>query len=249
MSLAAITYNIEPMWMRELRVKTAYPWTMAKWDLGDALFVNFPGGWRNSNQTVAVSNLHTGAWSRYTDWDAMCFMQINGSLFFGTQDGKIMLVESTGFDDAHDDGDGHYIGDNYACTMVGGWEMFQAPPNQVTWLQARAAFFSAAREPFEPLLGATTDYAFVIPPPPNPGPDPGGLDVWDQGLWDLAKWDQSQHHWRCATPCGCRLARLASSHAPICQVSIAQQLKPDVELDLDFRNLCTHGGKRMSAEL
>ena len=67
--------------------------------------------------------------------------------------------------------------------MVGGWEMFQAPPNQVTWYQARAAFFSSAREPFEPQLSATTDYEFRIPPPPHPGPDPGLLDVWDQGLW------------------------------------------------------------------
>ena len=113
----------------------------------------------------------------------MCFMQLHGSLFFGTQDGKIMLAESTGYDDAHWDGTAHTTGKNYVCTMVGGWEMFQVPPNQVTWMQARAAFFSSAREPFEPQLTATVDYQFNIPPPPVPGPDPGLLDVWDQGLW------------------------------------------------------------------
>ena len=74
-------------------------------------------------------------------------------------------------------------GNRYVCTMVGGWEMFQVPPNQVTWMQARAALFSSAREPFEPQLSATTDYEFRIPPPPDPGPDPGLLEVWDQGLW------------------------------------------------------------------
>jgi len=232
LSLAAITYNIEPMWMRELKNKRSHPWTIAKWDEGDMMFVNFPGGKTYDTQTVGVSNLHTGAWSRYIGWDAMCFMRLRDSLFFGTQTGTIMQIESTGFDDAHwDEGLGKYTGHAYACTMIGGWEMFQVPPNQVTWMQARASFFSSARERFEPQLSATTDYEFRIPPPPNAGPDPGVLEVWDQGLWDDAAWDQP----------GAGIAPVRNtmwvsigetgfSHAPILQVSVAQQVKPDVEL-------------------
>ena len=190
LSLAAITYNIEPMWTREFMNKRIYPWALAKWDEASALLVTFPGKASPTmgipttvSNTVGVSNLHTGAWCRYVGWDALCFMQINGSLFFGTQDGKIMQAESGGRDDTHWDATAlKDIGNRYVCTMVGGWEMFQVPPNQVTWLQARAAFFSSAREPFEPQLSATVDYGFVIPPPPDPGPDPGLLDVWDQGL-------------------------------------------------------------------
>ena len=231
LSLAAITYNIEPMWMREFRRKNFYPWTIAKWDEGDLMFVNFPGGNTDATRTVGVSNLHTGAWSRYTGWDAMCFMQINGNLFFGTQDGKVMIAESSGFDDAHDNVDGKIVGNSYVCKMVGGWEVFQSPPHQVTWLQARAAFFSAAKEPFEPQLAATTDYEFRIPPPPNPGPDPGPLDVWDQGLWDTAKWDQpAAGNPAVRNTLWVSVGETGFSHAPICQVSIAQQFKPDVEL-------------------
>ena len=232
LSLAAITYNIEPMWMREFKTKDAHPWTLAKWDEGDALFVNFPGGKTLKTQTVGVSNLHTGAWTRYTGWDAMCFMRLRGSIFFGTQDGKIMQIDSTGFDDTHwDEINGHYVGNNYICTLVGGWEMFQVPPNQVTWFQARAAFFSSAREPFEPQLAATTDYEFRIPVPPNPGPDPGLLEVWDQGLWDDARWDQPS-----AGPAPVKntmwvsIGETGFSHAPIVQVSVGQQARPDVEL-------------------
>jgi len=232
LSLAAITYNIEPMWMREFRTKDTHPWSLAKWDEGDALFVNFPGGKKYSTKTVGVSNLHTGAWGRYVGWDAMCFMRLRGSMFFGTQDGTIMQVESTGFDDAHwDDIAGRYTGTTYACTMVGGWEMFQVPPNQVTWFQARAAFFSSAREPFEPQLAATTDYEFRIPPPPNAGPDPGLLEVWDQGLWDQARWDQpSAGVSPVKNTMWVSIGESGFSHAPICQVSIGQQAKPDVEL-------------------
>jgi len=232
LSLAAITYNIEPMWMRELKTKDVHPWTIVKWDEGDALMVNFPGGATYNTQTVGVSNLHTGAWSRYTGWDAMCFMRLRGNLFFGTQTGTIQQVESTGLDDASwDVGLGRNTGNTYACKMIGGWEMFQVPPNQVTWFQARAAFFSSAREPFEPQLAATTDYEFRVPAPPNAGPDPGLLDVWDQGLWDTALWDQGavgiapvkNTMW-------VSIGETGFSHAPIVQVTVGQQARPDVEL-------------------
>ena len=34
-----------------------------------------------------------------------------------------------------------------------------------------------------PQLSATTDYVVTLPQPPLVGPDPGLLDLWDQGLW------------------------------------------------------------------
>lgn len=235
LSLAAITYSIEPTWMRELVRKDTYPWNIVKWDEGNVLFVNFPGGAldKPQQQTVAASNLHTGAWAIYTGWDAMCFMKLRGSLFFGTQDGKILQVESTGYDDAHwDETLERYVGVPYTCTMVGGWEMFQVPPNQVTWLQARTAFFSSAREPFQPQLSALVDYSFnKMPPPPNAGPDPGLYEVWDQGLWDQMRWDQPA-----APPVPARttmwvsIGKTGFSHAPVCQVTVGQQARPNVEL-------------------
>ena len=94
-----------------------------------------------------------------------------------------------------------YVGNTYVCTMVGGWEMFQVPPNQVTWFQARAAFFSSAREPFEPQLDVqqpTTNSGFRRRR--MPVPILALLDVWDQGLWDAALWDQP----RCRYPSGAR---------------------------------------------
>ena len=289
LSLAAVSRNIEPMWTQEAKTKIYFPWSIAKWDEGEALFVTFPGGVKHATKTVGVSNLHTGAWSRYVGWDAICFMQMRGSMFFGTQDGKIQQIESTGFDDAHwDEGVRRTVGDSYICKMVGGWEMFQAPPNQVTWLQARTAFFGRAREPFEPQLTATTDYEYRIPPPPSAGIDPGPLDVWDQGVWgggaswkndtayttgdrvynaaDMTYWEALADHTSPAAPAvfeavpnwapsavdpadlqaaqwdqvtipipvrntmWVSIGETGFSHAPIVQVTVSQQAKPDVEL-------------------
>ena len=51
-------------------------------------------------------------------------------MFFGTQTGKIMQADRTGYDN----------GLPYTATMVGGWEVFKSPSQTITWKQARASF-------------------------------------------------------------------------------------------------------------
>ena len=256
LSLAAITYNIEPMWMREFFNKRTYPWILAKWDEGNALLVTFPGDASPTlgipttvSATVGVSqSAHRGVVPLYRLGRHVLHADTRLAVLWhaGRQDhagrkhrerrralGRLLPYSTLS-------------GNRYVCTMVGGWEMFQVPPNQVTWMQARAAFFSSAREPFEPQLSATVDYEFRIPPPPDPGPDPGLLDVWDQGLWGptptsnppnpadkeaYAQWDQpgagmppiKNTMW-------VSIGETGFSHAPIVQVSVEQQVRPNVEL-------------------
>ena len=58
------------------------------------------------------------------------------------------------------------------------------------------------------------------------------LDVWDEGLWDDALWDAAAP----ATPRTTRNTMWVSigmsgfAHAPIVQVQVAQNARPDVEL-------------------
>src|SRR5204862_2542251 len=120
--------------------------------------------------------------------------------------------------------------------------------NEVVWRQARASFRSASAEPFQPQLSATVDYVVNIPPPPLVGPDPGGQDAWDESNWGptgsfdafppspadqtaYAQWDQAVN---IIPPV--RNARWVSigmtgfAHAPIVQVMVGQNAKPNVEL-------------------
>jgi hypothetical protein len=240
LELAAITRAIKPTWRDEVNAKRALPWTMLKWDEFGGAFVTFPGGIPGS-YTMGAVNIATGAWCRYTGLDVMCFGRLRADAFFGTQAGKIIQFERTGTDD----------GTPYTAIMVGGWEMFSSQSATIVWRQARASFRARAGEPFQPQLSATTDYVIVIPPPPSAAPDPGPLDVWDQGLWgpdagptppgptppspadklQYAQWDQPAPATATVrNTMWVSIGYTGFSHAPICQVTIAQQALPDVEL-------------------
>jgi hypothetical protein len=57
-------------------------------------------------------------------------------------------------------------------------------------------------------------------------------DVWDQGLWDQSKWDQPS---ALLTPVvrntgWVSIGETGFSHAPIVQVAVSQQSKPNVEM-------------------
>jgi hypothetical protein len=220
LELAAITRNIKPMWRMEVLEKREWAWTMCKWDEYGGLFVTWPGG-IPGKRWCGAANLATGAWCRFVGYDATCFIRMRGDMFFGTQDGIIMQADRTGYDD----------GLPYTAILVGGWEVFQSPGQTITWRQARASFSARANEPFAPQLSATTDYVVIVPPPPSAGADPGVLDLWDQGLWDTALWDAGTPSTPAVRNTGwVSIGRTGFSHAPIVQVTVAQQAKPEVDL-------------------
>ena len=219
LELAAITRNIKPMWRLEVNAKREYPWTMCKWDEYGGLFVTWPYG-TSMNKLCAVANLATGAWCRFVGYDATCFIKMRGDMFFGTQGGIIMQADRTGYDD----------GLPYTAVLVGGWEVFSSPSQTITWRQARASFFSRASEPFQPQLSATTDYVITLPPQPNAGPDPGLLDLWDEGLWDAALWDATAPTPSVRNTMWVSIGMTGYSHAPVVQVTVAQNARPIVDL-------------------
>jgi hypothetical protein len=220
LELAAITRPIKTMWRDEALDKIEYPWTMCKWDEYGGMFVTWPGG-VPGKQLCAVVNQATGAWARFTGWDAMCFIRMRGDMFFGTQTGQIMQADRSGYDN----------GAVYVATLVGGWEMFQSPSQTATWRQARASFSARAHEPFVPQLSACTDYVITLPPPPSAGLDPGILDIWDEGVWDTSVWDAPSAPKPAIRNTGwVSIGVTGFSHAPIVQVTVGQQAKPVVDL-------------------
>ena len=220
LELSAVTHTIRPMWREEVVDKREHNWSMCKWDEYGAIFCTLPGGAPGKYRCLAV-NAATSAWTRFTGWDVMCWLRLNENMFFGTQDGRIMQADRTGYDD----------GKPYVATLVGGWDMFASPSQTITWRQARASFSARAGEPFQPQLAGTTDYVVTLPSPPAAGPDPGIEDLWDEGLWDDALWDEGVPHPQVVRNTGwVSIGLTGYSHAPIVQVTVAQQAKPVVDL-------------------
>lgn len=220
LDLAALTRSIKRIWREEVQAKRGVPWTARKWDEYGGLFVTLPGGEVGNRYCLAANNA-TIAWCRFTGWDATCWLRRNERMFFGTQDGFIMEMDRTGKDD----------GQPYVATLVGGWELFQSGAAMATWHQARASFMTNGVQPFIPQLDSAIDYVIELPPPPPPGEMPPLQDVWDQGKWDVALWDQAT-----AIKPAIRntmwisIGKMGFSHAPIVQVTVAQDTPPDVEL-------------------
>jgi hypothetical protein len=230
LELAALTRPIKTTWREMVDGRSAYPWTMEKWDEVGLIFVTWPGGVPGKRMCGAANNV-TGAWSRTVGWDAMCFTRLGADMFFGTQDGLIQQANRTGYDDATQGAGGVISGTPYVASLVGGWELFQTAGSQVVWHQSRASFTSSQEQPFVPQLDATVDYEVIIPPAPPAGIDPGLLEVWDQGLWDVARWDQpGVERAPIRNTLWVSIGKMGFSHAPIVQVTVAQQATPNVEL-------------------
>ena len=220
LELASVTRTIRSMWRTEALDKRDQHWTIKKWDAYGGIFVTLPGDPVGKHKLLAV-NSATGAWTRFTGWDAMCFVGMRDDMFFGTQTGIVMQMDRTGKDD----------GAPYLATLVGGWEMFQSPSQTVTWRQSRVSFSARSGEPFVPQVSACTDYIITLPPPPLIGPDPGLLDLWDEGLWDAAEWDAPMPPTNVVRNTGwVSIGQTGFTHAPIIQVYVAQQAKPEVDL-------------------
>jgi hypothetical protein len=149
-----------------------------------------------------------------------------------------MQADRTGYDN----------GAPYIATLVGGWELFRSPSQTVTWRQARASFSAKLGEPFQPQLFATTDYVVVLPQPPLAGYDTATQDLWDSGQWGppgsgdinppppadveaYAQWDVGVTPVPVIRNTGwVSIGLTGFSHAPIVQVTVAQRLKPEVDL-------------------
>lgn len=241
LELAMLTRTIKPLWREQVDAKRSQPWSAKKWDEYGAVFVAVPGGDPGERFCLVVNNA-TGAWARFLGYDATCFMRLRGDLFFGTQDGIVMQADRSGYDD------GNHAKLPYVATLVGGWETFGAPAAHIVWRQSRAAFVVGANEPFRPQLDATVDYVVTVPPPPPSMPDTtADADVWDGAPWGpdgsadnpptpseliaYLQWDQIEP----ATPSmrstlWVSIGKTGFAHAPIIQVTVAQQGKPNVEL-------------------
>lgn len=216
LSLAAVSYPIEPDWRSEANDRITLPWEVEKWPEKNMAIVTNPVVDDTTAAQCFVVNLETGAWARYTGWDARSLALHNSTIYFGTSDGRVMIAES----EANDDGEIYVSQVAWHFADMGAAGQFK------TAMQARATFRAA--KPFIPKLSCSVDYAQNFPSAPS-SVDEFSVDEWDSGLWDEAIWDGSAS----ATTTTSRWVSITGAgftHAPQVQVTCGTTPLPDAEL-------------------
>lgn len=164
--------------------KDTYGWQGALYPRGSALMVNAPmSGSTAGKYQQFVMNTNTNAWCRYTGWNGLSFALMDGVLYFGTSDGRVMIADS-GFTDQKADGTGAEV--IAVCRQA--WNDFEdgrgmGEANK----QFHAATFAMQAEG-APALGATLNVNYENQRPTSNTP----LGMTDGAEWDVAEWDVAE---------------------------------------------------------
>ncbi|MEO1140744.1 MAG: hypothetical protein AAFW66_00120 [Pseudomonadota bacterium] len=241
LSLSAVSRPIEPDWKEAALRHNTRPWTITKWAEKNLAIVSIPiatdtvqstnvwgvGAWGDISWGDAVTqvvlteqpfcyvvNIETGAWCRYTGWDTQASIVVDGQVYIGTSDGRVLAAESTGQDD----------GENYTGRFASLFEDMGASGVLKSLRNARATF--QFRQQFNPTISVSTNYQLTWPTAPNAATETNGQSLWDSAIWDQSTWDslpdqQISTRWR-------SLAGLGYAVAFQIQVTSGSTIAPDV---------------------
>lgn len=99
LSSAAISSAINPVLNKSARsYGDNFGWQILAYPKGRVAILNVPIK-EGQTQHQYVMNTTTGAWCRFTGWNANCFGVFNGSLYFGGKAGKVYLADAGADDD------------------------------------------------------------------------------------------------------------------------------------------------------
>lgn len=159
-----------------------FGWQVVVYPQGKKLLVNVPYV-TDSNCYQYVMNTITGAWSKFTGWNAACWETQVNNLFFGT-DGAVMLADT---------------GDNDNGADITGlaqqaFNYLGAPGYNKIVSMVRPIFLTSGT--VTPVVAVNTDFKTVLPTS-TPSYEVTGTE-WDTVLWDTAPWSSpsdAQANW------------------------------------------------------
>ncbi|MEJ5081052.1 hypothetical protein [Ochrobactrum sp. MYb379] len=175
----AITFPIETLWRDVVfsRAFAGYDFSAVVWPTESLLMVVVPA-FAGSARFCLVANAKTGAWCRYTGWDARCAIVFDDKLFFGTSDGRVVQGETSGAE----------CGEPYAAALLPRFDDMASPTQKVA-LHARC--IARSNNAFEPILFANADYETDIPDAGISYGDASG-NVWGGAVWDSSTWGATE---------------------------------------------------------
>ena len=151
---------------------TARGWCVQEYPVGKLLFINVPLI-EGTDSMQFVMNANTGAWCKFTGWDALDWSLSGTSLYWSTPSGTVNRYGSS------TDNGANIIG-----TAVSAFNGFGTVRTKY-FKRVRPQFFGPGG--YRPAIGLTVDYSSDYAAVAAPAATTSGT-AWDVGTWDVAAW-------------------------------------------------------------
>lgn len=157
-----------------------FGWEAILYPIGNKLIINVPQI-EGDTQYQYVMNTITGAWCRFTKWNANCFMTIGDSLYYGSNLGATAGSAYVAKCDYGVSDNGAYIFGEVKTAF----QYFGNPGIQKQFKMARPVFLTAGI--MKAALAMDVDYADVYP---TATPTFSGVagTAWNVGAWNTFPW-------------------------------------------------------------
>ena len=175
LSPTAASFPIETAWNETVARKPEKTWSCAVWPENQMVLVA-PPKTAGYDKEMLIANARTGAWCRFTNWEANCLSVTFGRLFWGYDDGVIIEGGVSGFD----------IDDQpYTGKYLPLFDTVQSSGSLKIAHVARATMRSNAR--VISTINVQTNYIVGFPPVPAASPVVGGSQ-WGSAIWGSSIW-------------------------------------------------------------
>jgi hypothetical protein len=175
LSVATVSYKIADAWSEAVQQRGDGNWQLELWPEQKLAIVAPPNAIGSGQPVMFVSNTETGAWARFTGWEARSMCVFRGQLFFGSTGGAVFLANVSGRDD----------GTVFTGAVAPLFEDMGSPGSLKIGRTARPVMRGAAA-----VVGKVemlADYRTTFGVAPNAGEVAGG-SVWDSGIWGVSTW-------------------------------------------------------------
>jgi len=178
LAVATVSYKIADAWSDATRLRGMKAWQCEIWPEQKMAVIAPPEMIGGADPVMFVSNTETGAWARFTNWQANCMEVFQGQLYFGGDNGRIWIANVGGTDD-----DEVYTGE-----VVPLFDDLGSPTSLKIGKIARAV--TRANTRVNGIVCLRSDYAPEGCPPPD-ATSLAGDNSWGTGIWGQSVWGAS----------------------------------------------------------
>lgn len=175
LSPAAVSYNIQDAWQQAVDGRGLDDWSCMLWPERKMAIMSPPITIGDYDPVLFISNSETGAWCRYTNWDARAMCVFQGEMYFGGPNGEVFKANVTGMDN----------GTVYTGVYIPLFDDLGSPANLKIPKMGRGVARAKANLTYS--LSFKAD--FNIDPGASPSASTAdGSNAWGSGVWGQSVW-------------------------------------------------------------